>query len=147
MTVKKAKQTIEDWIADQAASYPDISGLPITQNGEISDMEFPMISIVETGAEQHEANGVIMRGVMEISLNVELHSVPATDDQDGTDEADHSDIEADLYDILGDLTFLSWAQNRNNLLFFDIRTAAPIVEARDGRRVSTFAILLICCPN
>lgn len=148
MTIHNLKLTISDWIANEAAaSYPDLDAVPVVRNGEISDMEFPLIAIVDTGSEQIEQDGVIMRGVMNASVNVELHSVPAADDQEGTDEEDHAVLEADLYDILGDMNFLPYGDNRNDLRIFDIRTAAPTLEARDGRRVSVFQMSFVCCPN
>ena len=147
MTVHNLKQTIADWIANEAVTYPDLDGIPVVRNGEISDMEFPLIAIVDTGSEQIEQDGVIMRGVMNVSVNVELHSVPADEAQEGTSEEDHGDIEADLYNILGDSSVIAWGDNRNDLRLFDFRAAAPTIEARDGRRVSVFQLTCVCCPN
>jgi hypothetical protein len=148
MTAQRIKQTIRDRIQHEAAlSNPALAGLPVILSGETTSLIPDCIAVYETGSEQVEQNGVIMRGVMEVGLNVELHTVPEESAEYGTTAAEHETIAADLYRVMADLSFLQWAQNRNGLICFDIRANSPILSATDGRRISTIEILFIAAPS
>lgn len=147
MTAERIKQSIRERIEEESQqSNPALRDIPVILSGESTNIIPPCIAVYETGSEQVETAGVIMRGVMEIGVNVELHTVPTDEDEDGTEAADHEAIAADLYRVMSDLSFLPWMQNRNRLICFDIRANSPILAATDGRRVSTVEMLFIAAP-
>jgi len=45
--------------------------------GDQADLAPPFIAIYETGSDEVEQAGVIMRGVSAFQIKVELHTVPA----------------------------------------------------------------------
>lgn len=156
MTTLRLKEVIRDWIQENAPDHPVLEGLPIIINGETKAQTdavenetdahaYPLIGIIDTGSEVIEQNGVVMHGVYEIGIKVELHSVPVDQEEGGTGFDDFSAMENDLSTILMDQTILQWAENRERLRLFDFRPASPIVEPRDGRRVSVIEISCKAC--
>jgi hypothetical protein len=145
MTTLRLKEVIRDWIEANATDFETMDGIPIVINGEIADEVFPLIGIIDTGSELVEENGVIMHGVFDIGIKVELQSVPVLETEGGTAFDDFSAIERDLATILCDRSILQWAENRERLRLFDFRPASPIVEPRDGRRVSSLEIFCRAC--
>jgi hypothetical protein len=87
-----------------------------------------------------------MRGVDQLSINVEMHTVPRDNEDFGTTIIDHSQIAEDLYNILDDGHCKDFCDGFNGATIFDIRVASPIIEMRDGRRVSVFQMTVIACP-
>ena len=149
MTTENVKQSIKEWIASQVANHPEISGIPVYLSGESADEDPPFIGIIDQGSATAEQAGVIMYGVEEVGINVEIHTVPIVDDgagEEGTSITTHRALEKALYRILADRNSIDYLNGRNETTIFDIRAAGPTIEADQGRRVSTIQMLVIACP-
>lgn len=140
--------TIREWIRKRTdEEYIDIYGIQIAITGEEADVTPPFIGIYETGASVVEAGGLIMFGVTDFEIAVELHTVPADEQNEGTPTAIEQGLRDDLYNILGDQDLLAFGDDRNGSHLFDIRTASPITESGDGQRITRFQLLIRACPS
>jgi hypothetical protein len=146
MTTENVKQSLKQWIESQASQYAALASIPIILNGETTEADFPLISIVDTGSESVVENGVPLYGVDEIAINAEVHSVPDDTANDATSIADHRAIVAALAEILADRNAITFCDGLNGTAIFDIRRAASSMEPSDGRRVSTIQLTVIACP-
>jgi hypothetical protein len=52
----------------------------------------------------------------------------------------------DLHDIIANRSAIDWINELNGWQVFDIRTAAPITEAQDGRRVTRWMLSVVAAP-
>ena len=139
--------TIREWIRKRTdEEYIDLYGIQIAITGEEADVTPPFVGIYETGASIVETSGVTMYGVTDFEIAVELHTVPADEQNEGTPTPIEQGLREDLYDILGDRDFLSFGSGRNGWSLFDIRTASPITESGDGQRITRFQLLITACP-
>ena len=139
-------ESLRDWIASKQSNFPTLTGVDLLTMGETADKEPPFLGIYETGADQHEAGGVTMRGVSDFQITCELHTVPASDIEEGTSPEDERLMRRDLYDIIGDEAAIAWMEGRNGWRVFDIRMASPTTEAGEGRRISRWVLSVIACP-
>lgn len=140
-------ESIRDWIENQRDSYASLAGLEVVTMGETDDLDPPFLGIMETGSEQRETGGVLIPGVSDYELTCELHTVPASSDEEGTPVADARTMRRDLYDILGDLDAIDWINGLNDWQVFDIRLAGPTTEASDGRLISRWILQITACPT
>jgi hypothetical protein len=109
-----------------------------------------LIGIAETGSETFEQAGVTMHGVLVISLSVDLVTVPdeETDEETrGTTKEDHRAMASALYDILANREAIQFCQTRNGVNILDIRNVNPTTSAQNGRRVTSFEMTVVSCPN
>ncbi len=96
-------ESIRDWINHKLPDFETLDGLQIITMGEYDDQDPPFLGIMETGADLFVQNGVPMHGVATYELSCELHTVPADDEQGGTEPAQERAMRRDLYDIIGDI--------------------------------------------
>lgn len=146
MTTENVKQSLKDWITAQTVNHSVLSGIPIILNGEITDAVYPLIGIVDQGSATVEQDGVIMHGVEQVTLDVVIHSIPVTEEQEGTDIEDHREIQKQLYRILADRKSIAYLNGMNETTIFDIRCSGPTMEPQAGLRETTFQMLVIACP-
>lgn len=139
--------TIREWIRKRTdEEYIDLYGIQIAITGEEADVTPPFVGIYETGASVVEAGGLIMFGVTDFEIAVELHTVPADGQNEGTPTAIEQGLRDNLYNILGDQDLLAFGDDRNGSHLFDIRTASPITESGDGQRITRYQLLIRACP-
>jgi hypothetical protein len=139
-------QSLSDWITAKKPLFPSLSGVSVVLMGDESDLSPPFLGLVESGSAPVEQNDVIMHGVSAYEVTAELHTVPASEDEEGTPAADERQMRFDLYDIIANRDAIPWITGENQWTIFDIRAAAPTTEAQDGRRVSRFMITVIASP-
>lgn len=139
--------SIRKWIEKRIGEqYSDLDGVQIAITGEEADVTPPFIGIYETSSTIHETGGVVMYGVSDFEIAVELHTVPADDDNEGTPIATEQAWRRDLYNIIGDRDMIEWASERNGWRLFDIRTASPFTESGDGQRITRSELTVVACP-
>jgi len=93
-----------------------------------------------------EQDGVLMRGVDDVSISVEVHTIPETEANGGTTLADHRAIAKAVYQILADDAAKTYCDGLYDTTIFDIRTSNPTMDATDERRVSAMQLTVIACP-
>lgn len=141
------QETIRQWIQKRIdEDYEDLAGIQIAITGEESDVTPPFIGIYETSAAMHETGGVTMYGVSDFEIVVEMHTVPASEEEEGTPTEAEQGWRQDLYNILGDRDLIEWGSDRNGWHLFDIRTASPITESGDGQRITRFQLMVTASP-
>lgn len=141
------QETIRQWIEKRTdEEYIDLYGIQIAITGEEADVTPPFVGIYETGASIVETGGVTMYGVTDFEIAVELHTVPADEQNEGTTTAIDQGLREDLYDILGDRALIEWGSSRNGWYLFDIRTASPTTESADGQRITRFQLIVTASP-
>lgn len=126
--------------------YNDLDGIQIAIAGEEADVLPPFIGVYETGSGIHETGGVTMYGVTDFEIAVELHTVPASEENEGTPISTEQGWRGDLNNILADRAMIDWITERNNWRIFDIRTVSPITESGDGQRITRFELIVVACP-
>ena len=146
MTTDNAIKSLRDWILEKQPVFPALDGLEILVNGDDETLDPPFIAIMETGSETWEQAGVIMHGVLEISISVMLQTVPQDDDE-GNSKAEHQAKASALYDILANRQAIQFCQVRHFVSILDIRNVNPTTATTDGRRVTTFEMSVIACPS
>jgi len=115
------------------------AGVPVHISGTAEEIAPPLVGISDTGSELHEANGVIMRGIYEIQIDVELVTVP-----DETTNDQHAAMADTLWNIIaGDLP--PHLTGPNGLTLFDFRAGGGTLETDDGRRATRYECLAIAC--
>jgi len=139
-------QSISEWVAYKQPLFPSLATVSVVIMGDESDLAPPFLGLVESGSAPVEQNDVILHGVSAYEVTAELHTVPASEDEEGTPAADERQMRFDLYDILANRAAIGWVSGQNKWDVFDIRAAAPTTEAQDGRRVSRFMITVIASP-
>ena len=141
-------ESIRDWVFFRISnSFPDLAVVELVTMGETSELGPPFLAIYETSSSLHEAAGVILPGVSDFEITVELQTVPASEDDEGTPPEIEQSYRRQLYDIIGDRSAIDWITNRNRWRVFDIRLASPITEANEGRRVTRWNLSIIACPT
>lgn len=141
------QESLRQWIEKRVGEdYPDLDGIQIAITGEESDVTPPFIGIYETSSAIYETAGVTMYGVSDFEIAVELHTVPADENNEGTEIATEQGWRRNLYDILGDRDAIAWATDRNGWRVFDIRLASPITESGEGQRITRFELMVTACP-
>jgi hypothetical protein len=136
-----------EWIKIRKPSFTYASGLSIVKMGDDDDLLPPFLGLMEASASPHETAGVILRGVSDIEITIELHTVPASEDQAGTRADDERRMRDDVYDILADMEAIEWLDGKGGIRVFDIRVPSPTTEASDGRRISRWSLQIVACPT
>lgn len=137
----KIEQTIKDWISYKAKlEYTNIIGIPIYITGEDSDLLTPYIGIEQTNVSTYEQGDIIMHGVTNFEICVDLYTVAA---EGGTSVNNYNACVTSLYNILADRELIKWGNKRNESNLFDINLSYPITTAEDARRVTRFEISII----
>jgi hypothetical protein len=151
MTTDNAIQSIREWVLLKQPLFPILAGLEVLVNGDNATASPPLIGITESGdVETWEQNGVTMHGVLSIPLSVVLETVPDEESDEetcGTTKEDHRAMASALYDILANRDAIQFCQTRNGVNILDIRNVNPTTSAQDGRRVTTFQMNVVACPN
>lgn len=138
--------SVSDWINQRLAEFPDLTGLSVVKMGDDGDLLPPFVGLMESGSSMVEQNGVTLYGVSAYEVTAELHTVPQSEDEEGTPEETERAMRQNLYDILGNRDAIDWINGRNQWNVFDIRAAGPTTEAQDGRRVTRWQITIIAAP-
>jgi hypothetical protein len=138
--------SLAEWVEHQLAGFPSLSGLSVVTMGDTENLSPPFLGIAETGADRYEQDGVPLHGVTTYEITVELVTVPAEEDQEGTPPNREREMRLDLYDILGNRDAIEWINGRNFWQVFDIRTGGPITEAQEGTRVSRWVLTVVAAP-
>ena len=141
--MNQVKQALKTWIADQARSYDVLTDVPIVLNGETDDVALPLIAIIDQGVAIVEQNGVKLYGVMEVSLTIELHTVPEEAAQDGTTYDTSEQMAQAIFEILGNRKSIDYMNASNEINVFDNLTSSGIISVRDERRIATFDVTII----
>lgn len=141
--MNQVKQALKTWLTDQARSYDVLDGVPIVLNGETDDVMLPLIAIIDQGVSIVEQNGVKLYGVMEVSLSVELHTVPEEAAQEGTTYETSEQMAQAIFEILGNRKSIDYMYASNEINVFDNLTSSGIVSVRDERRIATFDVTII----
>lgn len=139
-------ESTRDWITHRMVDFPRLAEIDILTGGEEGTESPPFIGIFETDSGIYEQGGVTMHGVTVFEITVELHTVPATEEEGGTAATDERILRDDLYNILGDRGAIEWMQELNGWRVFDIRLASPTTEPNEGRRISRFTMEITACP-
>ena len=140
-------ESIREWIEKRIEEeYGDLDGIQLAITGEEADVTPPFIAIYETSSSQHEAGGVMMDGVTDFEIAVELQTVPTDANNAGTPNVIEEGFKNDIYNILADRSIIDYADNRNNARIFDIRTSSSVTEPGEGRRVTRWELTVIACP-
>lgn len=135
-------ESIRDWV--QATVDTELSAVEVVTMGEAADLDPPFLGIYETAAEIHETEGVIVPGVTDYQVTVELHTVPAAD---GTSNTDAMDWRRRFHDIIADRDAIDYVTGREWWKVFDIRVSGPTTEAIEGRRVSRWELEVVAAPT
>jgi predicted amidohydrolase YtcJ len=141
--MNQVKQALKTWLTDQARFHDVLDGVPIVLNGETDEVALPLIAIIDQGVAIVEQNGVKLYGVMEVSLTVELHTVPEEAAQDGTTYETSEEMAQAIFEILGNRKSIDYMNASNEINVFDNLTSSGIVSVRDERRIATFDVTII----
>jgi hypothetical protein len=139
-------ETLRLWIEDQKENYESLIDLPILTGGGDTDIEAPCIIITTTGSAERQDSGVVMYGVSDFTINIELHTLPVSDEDGGTSPYDERQTAIDLYQIIADRNAIDALSNAAFWRIFDIRTEGFNTEASEGRRVTTYPLTVTACP-
>lgn len=140
-------ESIRDWVFSKYPIFPDLSVIDLVTMGETADLGPPFLAIYETGSSLHDTDGVVVPGVSDFEITCELQTVPVEDDEGGTPTDTEREYRRQIYDILGDRDAIDWITERNGWRVFDIRTASPITEPNEGRRITRWVLSIVACPN
>ena len=138
--------SLSEWIALKQPEFPSLSGLTIVTMGDIEDLSPPFLAIAETGVDAYVQSGVPLYGVSTYEIGIDLVTVPATEEQEGTPANQEREMRIDLYDIIGNREAIEWINGRNFWRVFDIRGAGPITETQEGTRVSKWVLTVVAAP-
>lgn len=139
-------ETLRLWIEDQKESYESLIDLPVLTGGGDTDIEPPCIIITTTGSAERQDSGVVMYGVSDFTISIELHTLPVLDEDGGTSPYDDRQAARDLYEIIADRNAIDALSDAAFWRIFDIRTEGFNTEPSDGRRVTTYPITVTACP-
>lgn len=140
-------ESIRDWINHRLTDFPQLANIQLATGGEEDTVSPPFFGIYETGSEIYEQDGATMYGVSVFEITAELHTVPVSSEEGGTEIATERGWRNDLYNILGDRDCINWMSERNGWRIFDIRLPSPTTEAGEGERISRFTLEVTACPN
>ena len=139
-------ESIAEWINHKKPQFPTLDSVSVVTMGETGDLSPPFVGIAESGSSVFEQGDLVMYGVSTYEVVIELHTVPASEEYEGTPADDERLMRTDLYDIIGNRDAIEWVSGRNFWTVFDIRAAAPITEAQEGRRVSRWNLSVVAAP-
>lgn len=141
MTTDKLLAAIKAWIELNAGD--DLDGVTVYLRDTEQEKDPPMITLRENGNEEHP----ILRGVMSISFDAVLETVPGAADQEADTLATHESKASALYEILGDTAAITYCDNYPGLKVFDIRGTVPISESEDANRITRFEMRAVACKR
>lgn len=141
--MNQVKQAVKTWLTDQARSYDVLKSVPIVLNGETDNVALPLIAIIDQGVFIVEQNGVKLYGIMDVSLTVELHTVPEESTHDGTTYQTSEEMAQAIFEILGNRKSIDFMNASNEINVFDNLTTSGIISVRDERRIATFDVTII----
>lgn len=139
-------ETLRDWITENQADFESLDGVDILTMGETGELEPPFVGIYEASSAPFEQGDVTLYGVATYEMTVELHTVPATADEEGTPTALEQQMRKDLHDIIADRLSIAYVDGLNDWQVFDIRASAPTTAAEEGRRVSRWNLTIVAAP-
>ena len=139
-------ELIRDWIEENISSGMALEGVEVVVTAETADLEPPFIAVYETSADPHESNSVVMYGVTDYEITVELQTVPLDASEGGTGTSDEKSMRSALYDIIANRAAIDWINDREGWRVFDIRLPSPLTESDNDRRVSRSPMEVTACP-
>lgn len=143
MTITNAFLAIKQWIEFKTQeSYPELEGIPIYIRDDSEEITPPYIVMAETGAEEHE----ILRGVLNVSFEIRLVTVPGEDDQEAASAQTHRELSAALQNITADTNTLAYLDGLADTRFFDIRGGVAMTTNEEGQRITTIEHTMVVCP-
>jgi len=139
MTSTLILQSLKNYITENATD--ELADLPIHIDGDQTEITPPAIKLTITGSKEHE----VLRGVFDFSISAQLGTVPRTNG--GTTLAEKDELEAQFYDLIGDVTaLLGWSESDNTITrIFDLRDFDLETSAEDNLRISQIAFTLPGC--
>ena len=88
----------------------------------------------------------VMRGVLTLSVETSIHTIPHSDGTSGASEEDHKALADELYCLLGDILQIYELNKTPNIKIFDAWThTANNDRGGDGKNVSTIEQEIVCC--
>ena len=138
--------SIAEWVNLKSPEFPSLDGLSVLPMGDTADQSPPFLAIYETGADQYEQDGVVMKGITKYQITCDLVTVPANEDQAGTSPENERIMRTDLSDILQNEDIKDWIDGRNFWAVIDFQTPSPITEAQDGTRVTRWVLSVLAHP-
>jgi len=113
-----------------------LTGLSFATVEESEDKAYPLVTINETGTEEIEQNGTVMRGNYNITVDCSLY----TDPEKVTD-AEHNTAQDEFYAALGNTSAVETALDGETLLTcWDVRGVNQSNEPEEGRRKATVSL-------
>jgi hypothetical protein len=111
-----------------------LTGLSYATVEESEDKAYPLITIDETGTEEHE----VLQGVYSITVDCSLHTDP-----EKTTDAAHNTAQDEFYAALGDTSAVKTALDGETLLTcWDVRGVNQSNAPEDGRRKTTVSLTI-----
>ena len=143
-TTDNAIKSVGDFIASQIPTTI-LSSVPVHVSGDALTLEPPHITVIDTGAEEHE----LLRGVLTLSVKVALTTIPGEDEDESTSAANHRAMAAILAAAIeGPQSDYSPLQYRfdgtPDFKCWEVWGMAPTTTADGGRRVTDFPLTLVC---
>ena len=139
-------ESIREWVNLISPEFPSLLPVTTVTMGEHENLSPPFLAIYETGVTTTEQAGVILHGVSDYEISVELHTVPQDEDDEGTATDDERLMRRDLFNILGNRDCINYLNGRNGFAVFDIRAGNPTTEPNEGRRITRFGLTVIAAP-
>jgi len=139
-------ESIRDWISTNVETGENLVGVTVHTMGETEDLSPPFIGIYESGADIYEEGSVVMYGVTDYEITVELHTAPLDAPEGGTATTTEQAMRKELYGILGNRDGIDFITGREEWQVFDIRTPAAITETEDDRRISRWILNVVASP-
>lgn len=137
---------IKDWI-DENSEGTAIEGLTVFLPSTTAEITIPCLTVVESGAEEIEQDGVPMRGVYRYEIDIRHLFIPGSADPDKT-RTEAESARDSMVDILANTEYFTlFADKRHQTTVFDIRCGPPIIEGEDGTLSVRFPIQVIACPK
>lgn len=138
--------SLAEWIAEKREAFATLEPVTVVTMGDDGDLSPPFLGITESGSAPVEQGDVTMFGVWAYEVTLELHTVPADEDEEGTPPESERLMRADITDIIANRDAIEWINGRNFWQVFDIRAGGPTTEASEGRRVSRWILTIIASP-
>ena len=139
-------ESIRDWINKNKGDHESLADITVSTGGEEGTESLPFIGVFETDSGLYEQDGVTMYGVTIYQINAELHTVPASDDEEGTPISTEREMRDALYNILADRAAIAFMNVRNGWQVFDIHLSSPTTEPEEGRRISRITLDVTAAP-